>query len=387
VHVPAQYATIQAAINAAVNGSNTGTVIHVAPGTYTENLLINKSGMDDTHRLALVSDQKWGAKIVAAANPVQGFMIDVEGTYVDIIGFEITGGTGGGSVSMSTIHGSAPPPLPGNFNRLLASYIHDSGPPNCTPNVNCRACVYTAGDYTIDGVGTSHDITISGNLVQNCGTVTNGVITYNMMVHGIYVTNPFAVVTNNIVLNTAGYGIHVWHAASHDAIENNTVVNGLGGGIMVASEDAGCNQNNVDSIIVNNVVAGTRSAVDQTQGTGCSVVNPVYSNNLLFMNCQKGSAEAAQTNEVTGDPKFAAISAWPNFGTCSGGGSDPTITGDFSILSGSAAIDVATRGYTPPNNDFTGAPRPVGSVNTTGAPDIGAFEFKFGAIWGKYPPL
>jgi hypothetical protein len=245
--------------------------------------------------------------------------------------------------------------------------------------------VYTSAGYPSDGVGVTHDITISGNLVQNCGAITNGVITYSTMIHGIYVTNPFAVVTNNIVLNTAGYGIHLWHAASNDTIENNTVVNGLLGGIMVASEDAGCNQNNVNSIIVNNLVAGTRSAVDQTQGTGCSVVNPVYSHNLLFNNCQPGSA--AQTNEVTGDPKFAAISTWPNFGTSSGGGSDPTITGDFSILSGSAAIDVAALAYTPPNNDFTGGPRPVGSVNTTGAPDIGAFEFKFAAIWDKYPPL
>jgi hypothetical protein len=302
-------------------------------------------------------------------------MIHIEANYVDIIGFEITGGSVGGGVSMSTVNGS--PNLPGSYNRLLASYVHDAG-----SNI---ACVYTSGGYPSDGIGVTHDITISGNLVQNCGAITNGVITCSSMIHGIYVTNPFAVVTNNIVLNTAGYGIHLWHAASHDRIENNTVVNGLAGGIMVASEDAGCNQNNVDSIIVNNIVAGTRSAVDQTQGTGCSVVSPVYTNNLLFKDCQAGSA--VQTNVVTGDPKFAAISLWPNFGTCSGGGSNPVVTGDFSILSGSAAIDLATLSNMPPTNDFTGAPRPVGSVNTTGAPDIGAFEFKFGAIWDKYPPL
>ena len=43
---------------------------------------------------------------------------------------------------------------------------------------------------------------------------------------------------NNVVIHNCVYGIHLWHAAGHATIVNNTVAYNLGGGMLIGTGDA-----------------------------------------------------------------------------------------------------------------------------------------------------
>src|SRR5207249_7225642 len=66
-----------------------GYTVHVAPGTYTEQVTISNSGTA-LSRIRFVSDTKWGA-LMRGTNICRGAFF-VTGSYVDIIGFDISNG-------------------------------------------------------------------------------------------------------------------------------------------------------------------------------------------------------------------------------------------------------------------------------------------------------
>ena len=81
IHVPADFTTIQAAVNAAVAGDS----IEVAPGTYPENVTITQSGI---RLLAQVSSQR----AIVEGNGLMGAGILVKGTaQAPVTGVEVTG--------------------------------------------------------------------------------------------------------------------------------------------------------------------------------------------------------------------------------------------------------------------------------------------------------
>ncbi|MGK0619494.1 MAG: hypothetical protein ABWU19_11340, partial [Meiothermus cerbereus] len=79
----------------AVQRLKPGDVLRVLPGNYHGSVQVTVSGTA-SQRITIASESRWGAKLNA-----QGalFGIDVRGSYVDIVGFEVTGASNSGIIS------------------------------------------------------------------------------------------------------------------------------------------------------------------------------------------------------------------------------------------------------------------------------------------------
>ncbi len=222
----------------------------------------------------------------------------------------------------------------------------------------------TAGLTGGGGLVSSTDATWNGNLILNNTASNDG--------GGMRVTNDHALLVNNIILNNAasfGGGIYAYSSnallvnniiadnrasaqgngiyitASTPRLIHNTVARNSGGdgsGIYVATPYPCCGSNValINSIIVSHVV-----------GVNVALSSTVTLNGVLWFGNganTRGAGSLSITNEIIGDPAFAADG--------------------YHLTAGSAAIDKGIdAGVT---TDIDGQARPNGS-----APDLGADEF------------
>ena len=319
-------------IGKAASVAKPSTTVHVAPGTYG-NVTNSKSGTA-TGRLRFVSDTKWGAKIVGTGT--EGHFTN-NGSYVDIVGFDISGSGRLGIVNY------------GSFTSIEGNHVHHlkiSG-----------GCTGSGGAGIVDANYSATDDDIIGNVVHDIGVpgACNGV-------QGIYHSNLRGRIYNNIVYRVSAWGIHLWHAANNVMIANNTVFrNGsssMGGGIEAGSGDSpgGIVLNN--TFISNNIVYDNPGAsITQYCYSGVSCIGPNNSveNNLIYGNGRGVSLKVGTAiGTVAADPQFVNYL--------------PSGAGDYRLKSSSPAINKgATRNS--PGYDIDGRARPLGA-----ALDIGAYE-------------
>ena len=184
-----------------------GYTVHVLPGTYNvTGPGAYPAGSQCHHHvqpaapLVLASPSflisKWGAKIVTSGQSFYSWGIN--GNYVDIVGFDITGDSMGGIR------------LNGSNQRALNNLVHDLGFVFCDGN---------GGAGIVSNNYTASNNDVIGNVVHDIGNPggCNGV-------HGIYHSIAGEnIIQNNIVYRASSYGIHLWHAATNVVISNNTV--------------------------------------------------------------------------------------------------------------------------------------------------------------------
>lgn len=77
-------------ISKAATAAKAGYVVHVADGTYRENVITNSSGTASSY-ITYISDNRWGAKIVAPGGGNSAAWHN-RGDFVAIVGFDISGG-------------------------------------------------------------------------------------------------------------------------------------------------------------------------------------------------------------------------------------------------------------------------------------------------------
>jgi len=300
-----------ATINHAASLASPGLIIHVAPGTYSEAVVTPVSGTAEA-RIIFVSDEDWGALIVAPGR--DGFAWTNTGNYIDVIGFEIGGGRCGGIG------------LGGSFQRAIANNVHNSAA-GCTTSDGGSGI----NDYNYTQQGNEiirnyvHDVGIGEPL---CGQFRHNYI------QGIYQANPGGQIDHNMVVNSCGFGIHLWHAASHASITNNTVIGNKAGAILIGSGDAPCSTTgcpgNDYTIVKNNIVAfngnttsGGYGISEREQRPGRTGPHNEYSHNLSFKNLSGDFSMATPCKScITGkDPAFVSVSS-----------------GDYRLSAGSPAI-------------------------------------------------
>lgn len=326
-----------------------GYTVHVAPGTYnvagpgaypssvTNAITTSVSGTASA-RIRFISDVKWGAKIVTSNQPYYSWSVD--GDYVDIVGFDITG------------NGMTGLRLNGSNQRALNNVVHNLGYLLCDGNggAGIVSSNYSAGYNDIIG-NIVHDIGNPGG----CNSV-----------HGIYYSNYGGHIFNNIIYRVSSYGIHLWHAASAVTIANNTVfANGssrMGGGILIGDGDSPGNIVNDNTVVTNNIIYANPAAGLREycySGQTCVGASNTYSNNLIYRNDTDISLlfRHGVANTVAADPQFVNYQADGN--------------GDYHLKSTSPAIDRGTK-LGAPANDFDGAPRPAGTNWDIGAYEAGA---------------
>lgn len=310
-----------------------GTTVHVAPGAYDQAITTKKSGTPAA-RIRYVSDTRWGA--VLHVRGIDGW--SNSGSYVDIIGFDISG-TGRRGIWNT-----------GSYVRVMGNRIHDIPAP-CT---------------SVGGAGIEHgnyeatDDDSIGNLVFNIGVGRNC-----NTVHGIYHAQLRGRILNNIVYRADGWGIHLWHAAQYITIANNTVFNNRQGGIIVGDGDAPGGIVDDYTVVTNNIaVANGGHGISEFGATG---PHNLYSHNLVYGNVSGGMKllGGIQRNTINADPQFI------NF--------QPDGSGDYRLKPTSPAINAGTQNSAP-NNDFDGGSRPQGSAWDIGACEAGATP----AAWPWY---
>ena len=319
-------------ISKAASVAKPSTTVHVAPGTYT-NVTNSKSGTA-AGRLRFVSDSKWGAKIIGTGT---GAHFTNNGSYVDIVGFDISGTGRLGIVNY------------GSFTSIEGNHVH-----NLKISGGCNG---DGGAGIVDANYSATDDDIIGNVVHDIGVpgACNGV-------QGIYHSNLRGKITNNVVYRVSAWGIHLWHAATNVVIANNTVfrngTSSMGGGIEIGSGDAPGGIVLKNTTIANNIVydnAGASITQYCYSGVSCIGAGNVTENNLVYGN---GRGVSLKTGSAVGT--IAAAPLFVNY--------LPTGTGDYHLKSNSPGVNKGTT-RNAPTVDIDGRARPLG-----GAVDVGAYE-------------
>lgn len=354
-HVPDDFATIQGAINASVDGDT----IVVRPGTYVENIDINRDITVESElgpTVTIIDGNQSGSVVVIIGNP---------GTSVVLDGFTITNGTG-----------------------------TDLDP---DPFLNDH---FGGGIVCIDSFPTMSNNIIAENIAWDPAGYGYG---YG---GGIYCEASPAVITDNIIRHNVagdiaagsfGYGGGIYCVGSSDiTIHGNTVSENLSG-----DDGAGIACWYTDGEMINNIVVGN---ISSTCAGGIDIwgSDPVLTNNTVAHNLATGTgAQGGGLRNVSSMPTVTNCIFWDNFAQtdpeiCDPGfaspinycdimGGWPTGLGNFSASPGfvgngdyhltwnSPCKNVGSN-LAPllPGDDFEGDPRiALGTV------DVGADEFYY----------
>jgi parallel beta-helix repeat protein len=226
-------------------------------------------------------------------------------------------------------------------------------------NVEVSHCeVRNNGRHAGIFLNNAFNVRLIGNYIHDNGDRSNP--NEANLDHGIYFASGSGLIANNVVENNYAHGIQLYTSASNVVVVQNTIVRNGRSGIIIGGQTTDCDPNTgcppqpTNDLVVNNIIAfNKQNGVRSWQLTGAG---NVVRNNLWW-----GNEEGDVSGESAGLTIFNNIQADPRF----------TGTFDYRLLSGSPAIDTADNSYTRPD-DYLRTPRPQG-----GAPDIGAFEYKF----------
>jgi Ca2+-binding RTX toxin-like protein len=323
-------------ILAASKVAQPGATVHVAAGTYEGGFITTASGTA-SNPIHYVSDTKWGAVIVPAANSTYDMAWDNRGAYVTIDGFQVDGTHSQSGTAWRL----------GMYTTGSGSILENNNVHNIAQNTSLAG----QGGAGIEGdsyYGGSN-ISLIGNIVHDIGSGSDNTV------QGIYQTAS-GTVADNLVSGSAGWGIALWHDANHVNIVNNTVVNNTSGGITVGGGDF-VNTSGPDDydFVANNIVYGNHNyGIDEYGATG---THNVYTNNLVTNNGTNWVLQNGLTASNT-------VTAAPNFVNYTG-----TSSGDYHLAAGSPGIDAGTA-TNAPATALDGVARPQGAGY-----DIGAYEF------------
>jgi len=351
LHVPADYATIQAAINAA--SLLTVDTVLVAPGVYRESLQF-------AGRPVVVTSERGALETFLEAPTGTEAINFTAGETLETVfsGFTITNCYGAGYVSGSspTIQSNVITSCQGGFNVQFAA-------PLIRGNI-IRGC---SGDaFYLGGAGRA---ILDGNVIEDNGggismfaagspTISNNIIRRN---HGNgmdMVNQSDADILQNLILDNDANGISwlVPSGARGPRVVHNTIIgNGrvAGAGIAADGYDAA-------SSIINNIIIGTPAL---SVGAFNDVNPPIIQFNDFW--APQGSPFQGAISNLTG---FSGnISVAPLF-------LQPELS-DYRLQAGSPGIDAGTSTDTLPV-DFEGNTRPAeGDGVAPALPDLGAFEY------------
>ncbi len=330
IHVPADQATIQSAIVAAVNGDT----ILVAAGTYKENIDFKGKA------ITLQSEQGPAVTILDGQHLGTVVTFDTGETLASVLnGFTIENG--------STTFGAG-------------IYILDASP-TITGNVFVNN-IESSGGYgaAIGGNVSSPDIERNSFENNSCDAqFLSGVVSF--------INGSSPKIANNVFANNPCRAINMTlPSVAAPTIVNNTIF-GNSVGIRVDGRGVTSTQIYENNLIVNNTIG---LEVD----FGVPADDPTWKYNLVFKNGTDYSGITSLTGtlgNISADPLFV------NSGT-----------GDFHLQQASPAIDAGDNAAPNlPDTDFDGNPRILGGKgNCTAVVDLGAYEFARVSVLTFSPP-
>jgi hypothetical protein len=325
----------------------TGTVVHVAPGTYSGYIATSHHGTA-SQRITYISDAKWGAVIRGSGS---GDTWNASGSYTTIQDFEFN------LTGTNSCCAIAQYPWNGEHDLwIIGNKLHDSaGNGN---NVGGAVISLALGSVS------THNI-VDGNLLyhNNAGSTPN-----SSGQHGIYSAAAGDIIRNNIVVDQGGgWCIHLWHQASNAIIENNTVANCAEGGFEIGNDGALSPTVNDYTTVNNNISINNAGPYGGFRESGNTGTHNVYQNNLAYGN-SAGSFILQNGLTANGTQTGSNSATFVNY-TGTGAGDYHSIPGSTTISNGTTTC-AATVSNCAPTTDFDGISRPQGT-----AWSIGAYEF------------
>ena len=333
--------------------ATSGDVVHVLPGTYdltaSTCIVTNKRGVtwqSDVH----------GAATINGGGHCQYIWHNTGATgYLRILGFQFTGvqvNSGLNSFGV-LLEGSE-----GNF-EVAFNTFHDFGGSN--PGNNFGAALSPApwgsGGYT--GRTCSVHDNVFRNIAPGGHFLYNGYSIYAICSSNGGDAEPR--IYNNLLYNEGSVAIHLWHAANHVHIYNNTIDKAYMGILAGTGDDGAVNQ--AVFSVSNNVVTNSHYGIYADDGGYSLSPNCTFDHNLTFNNSiEWGYKHSGRTlnlrdffrtaNNVTADPQFVKPEA-----------------GDYSVSRTSPAVGKGVRREQTPEKDLAGITRP-------NPPSLGAYEPK-----------
>lgn len=314
-------------VQKAVNTLGAGQVAYVRAGTYSENLLITRSGS----ATAPITVQNYPGErpvLRPAGGSTNNYPVEIySAAYFRLRGFVIEGASG-----------------PSTANVYFEGRTH---------HVEVSQCeIRGSADQGVFSEATTSYLWLLGNSVHDNG---NGNAPHQS--HGLYIEGTDHLIANNEVYNQRyGYGLHLYPSGDRITAVQNTLVGNREAGIVIGAESSTTVNN---TRLVNNIVAyngqfGIRSyfPASSLKGSG-----NVAFNNLGFGNPQgdfstwQGGGIDYSLGNIVADPRFVDRAA-----------------GNFRLQSGSAGVDKANTPYSM-LLDLSGRARPQGP-----AADVGAHE-------------
>ena len=387
------YTTIQGAVNAAVAGSK----IQVCPGTYPEQVLINKN-------LTLTGIGPTASIVVPPAGGLVKNGVDLaDFPVLDVAAQILVQNSNATTISHLTVDGSGNTldgcggvNLLGIYYENSSGTITDSVVRNQIPATNV-GCQIGFGIYVASNAGTPA-VTISNNSVRNYGK--NGIIATGV---GSSIPGPNVTVTGNTVVGlgattlTAGNGIQLSLLAT-GKIQSNYVIDnvylnppcggagepacyGSSGILLYASSGVTVSSNTVETAQL-----GIVPVTDPNYGTGDGTI--ITSNHIggtqsfdAIDLCSNGNK--VQSNVIYGSSQDGIHAD----DSCGGTGNNNTITGN-TVNEACAGILLGTGANTIGTNTF------MNVANTTLAGDVcspvaapTADAMKMGGSFSKHPSL
>jgi len=262
--VPDDYATIQAAINAA----NDGDTVYVKAGTYYENLVVNKT-------LSLVGEDAANTTI-DLGNSSGSALVYIDASWVNVTGFTIRNGANYGFSGICL----------GNASNCLISG-------NNITNNDVGIC------FAPSSYGNSSSNTIVGNNITNN---VDGV----MLGNGVGFAENNSVVGNNITNNSDG--VYFWSSSDNIIVGNNISANDDGffsylsySNSIVENDITNCSQgidleyrSFTNSIVANNITAN----LDGVFVGGYEVHGNVFYHNNFVGNTQQANITYDVSNQI-----------------------------------------------------------------------------------------
>lgn len=358
-----------------------GDEVVVRAGTYNESVRIGKSGTANDY-ITVRSEKPGAAKIVATDT----YGVHIQGDYVKLDGFNISGATGAGvtankvhhvQITDNVVHDNLRHGISasnsefitvegnvtyGNASSGFYSGISIFHPENVTGDTSSKGFrIIVRGNISFDNVTKSGPHSDGNGIIMDDFRHTKGV--------GKAYLFP-SLVENNLVYKNGGKGIQVaW--SDFVTVRNNTAYfNNVDPQKTGTWHGELSNMNSSNNVWVNNIgvanpnISGHNTAVDNTSFVGYTNSKNIWKNNLTFGG-KEGDASVRFTgsNGTLSKADGNLLGVNPNF---------VSAPNNFELSSGSPAIDAGTKAY----GYFSIG---LDSGTRAGLIDIGAYEFGGGS--------